>query len=63
MVDLLEECGRTDISRYGIILSSFSCRHNYRIASNLMKALKALEIPNLQRDFSIDGRRDDEWYK
>ncbi|EGR33263.1 hypothetical protein IMG5_057280 [Ichthyophthirius multifiliis] len=61
-IDLLEECNRTDLPRYGIILSSYSCRHNYRIASNLLKAIRELDIPHLQqRSFKISGRKDDEW--
>ena len=40
----LESLGRTDIPKYGIILSAYSTKHCYRIAKNLVKALEKLEI-------------------
>jgi len=61
-VDLEKECKRYDLPRYGIILSTFSCRHNYKMASNLLKAIKSLEIPEMEgKNFKISGRKDDEW--
>ena len=35
----MEEYDRTDINKFGIVVSSFSCRHNYRIARNLVKLI------------------------
>ncbi|KAL4456563.1 hypothetical protein ABPG74_000670 [Tetrahymena malaccensis] len=61
-VDLEKECNRYDLPRFGIILSSFSCRHNYRIAQNLLRAIRELEIPDMKdKNFKISGRKDDEW--
>ena len=54
---------RFDLAKYIIICTSFSTRHNFKIAKNLVKAIKSLEIDYKSRDFSISGRRDDEWYQ
>ncbi len=43
----LKELGRTDLPNYGIIATTYSSRHNYRVANNLVNALKKLNIKNL----------------
>ena len=40
----LEELGKTDCPKYGLILSAYSTKHCYRIAKNLVKALEKVEI-------------------
>lgn len=62
-VDLfdLHELGRTDLPRWGIILTGYSSRHLFRIASGLVKCIKELEIPEQINPPRLDGRRDDDW--
>lgn len=55
-IDTELELGRTDLPKYIICASSFSCVHNYRIAKNLLIALKELEIKDYPRRLMIDGR-------
>jgi ribosomal silencing factor RsfS len=61
LVDLLE-LGRTDIGRYGIIATTFSARHNYKIAKNLLKAFQKCELPHEGSPPRIHGARDDDWF-
>ena len=57
----LEELGRKDLPRHGIILTAYSSKHMYRMAQNLVKALKEINIPDLLNPPALHGRRDDEW--
>ena len=59
-----KEMGRTNIERYGIIVSCFSAKHCYKTAKNLLKALEKVEVPSREWDPcppKIAGRKDDEW--
>ena len=60
LVDLLQ-LGRTDINRYGIIVTTFSARHNYKIAKSLLKALIKCEIPHEGSPPRIHGTKNDDW--
>lgn len=62
LIDSEEDLGRTDIAKYIICLSSYSCVHNYKIAKNLQLAVKNLNVPYQTRKLEIAGGRDDEWY-
>ena len=57
----LEELGRFDLTKYAIVGSGYSSRHIYKVANNLLKAIRALEIPNAKIRKSKVGARDDEW--
>ena len=60
LVDL-EELGRQDLPRWGIILTGFSSRHIHRMAQNLVKAFEDIEIPELMNPPKLYGRKDDDW--
>jgi len=57
----LHEHNRTDLPRWGIILTGYSSRHLYRMARALWKSIKEVNIPGLVNPPRIDGGRDDEW--
>ena len=61
LVDLLE-LGRTDLARYGIIATTFSARHNYKIAKNLLSAFQKCDLPHEGSPPRIHGARDDDWF-
>jgi len=56
-----EELGRFDLPKYAIIGSGYSSRHIYKVANNLLKAVRDLQIPNVKIRDSKVGSRDDEW--
>jgi ribosomal silencing factor RsfS len=60
LVDL-EELGRKDLPRWGIILTGFSSRHLHRMAQNLVRALQEIEIEELMNPPKLYGRKDDDW--
>jgi ribosomal silencing factor RsfS len=57
----MEELGRKDLPKWAIVLSGYSSRHLYRMAQNLVKALKDVEIPEILNPPKMYGRKDDEW--
>jgi len=57
----LHEYNRTDLPRWGVILTGYSSRHLYRMAQALYKSIKEVNIPGLINPPRIDGGRDDEW--
>jgi len=57
----MEELGRTDLPRWGIILTGYSSRHLYRMGKNLLKAFLEAEIPDLNNPPKLYGRKDDDW--
>ncbi len=60
LVDL-EELGRGDLAKWGIIMTGFSSRHLYRVAQNFTKAIKEIDIPDYISEYRIYGRKDDDW--
>lgn len=56
-----DEIGRHDLGKWGIIATTFSCRHNFRTAKNTVNALKACEIPDMYNPPKLHGRKDDDW--
>jgi hypothetical protein len=44
-----------------MIATTYSCRHNFRVATNLVNAVKKLKIKNLVLQPRIHGRKDDDW--
>ena len=60
-IDSEIELKRFDLPKNIVILSSFSNKHNYKIAKSLSNALKQLNIKNSENIIKIYGRRDDEW--
>lgn len=61
LVDL-HELRRTDLPKYGILVTTYSARHNYKIAKNLVKALIQCEIPDQGSPPKVHGLKTDEWF-
>jgi ribosomal silencing factor RsfS len=57
----MRELNRTDMPNHSIICTAFSEKHCFRVASNLVKAVRALELPDSVKKPEVCGGKEDDW--